>query len=91
MEQPEGCVLLALAAHRLGLNVWCWTGFLFEDLLTGTAEQRAFLQEVDVLVDGPFLLEQRTLALPWRGSRNQRVIDVKKSLDIGEIVLWEQV
>lgn len=86
MEQPEGCVLLARAAHRRGLNVWCWTGFLFENLITGTAAQRALLREVDVLVNGPFLPEQRTLALPWCGSRNQRVIDVKKSLDTGEII-----
>ena len=53
----------------------------------GTAEQKALLEELDVLIDGPFLLEQRTLALPWRGSRNQRVIDVPASLAAGEAVV----
>jgi len=80
-EQAADCLTLAQGAHALGLNVWCWTGFTFEELLDrGTADQRALLAEIDVLVDGPFLLEQRTLALPWRGSRNQRVLLVPESL-----------
>ncbi len=91
MEQAEGCVLLARAAHQRGLDVWCWTGYLFESLLLGTAAQQSLLQEIDVLVDGPFLLEQRSLALPWRGSRNQRIIDVKKSLKIQKAVIYQSV
>ncbi|MEG1682731.1 MAG: anaerobic ribonucleoside-triphosphate reductase activating protein [Oscillospiraceae bacterium] len=87
-QQPEDCLALAQAAHRAGLNVWSYTGYLFEYLRDeGTAAQKALLQEVDVLVDGPFLLEQRTLALPWRGSRNQRLILVGESLAAGEAVL----
>lgn len=88
-EQAEDCLLLARAAHENGLSVWSYTGYLFEYLRDqGTEAQRALLAEVDVLVDGPFLLAERTLSLPWRGSRNQRLIDVKKSLSAGETVLY---
>ena len=89
-EQPEDCLLLAQGAHESGLNVWSYTGYLFEFLRDqGTEAQKVLLREVDVLVDGPFLLDQRTLSLPWRGSRNQRVIDVPKSLEIGDVVLFQ--
>ena len=89
-EQPEDCLLLARGAHESGLNVWSYTGYLFEFLRDqGTEAQKALLRELDVLVDGPFLLEQRTLSLPWRGSRNQRVIDVPKSLENGDVVLFQ--
>ena len=86
--QPEDCLRLARIAHGHGLNVWSYSGWTFEYLRDqGTAAQRELLEELDVLVDGPFLLDQRTLALPWRGSRNQRVIDVPASLRAGEAVL----
>ena len=86
--QPEDCLRLARIAHAHGLNVWSYSGWTFEYLRDqGTAAQRELLEELDVLVDGPFLLDQRTLALPWRGSRNQRVIDVPASLDSGDAVL----
>ena len=89
-EQPEDCLLLAQGAHESGLNVWSYTGYLVEFLCDqGTEAQKALLREVDVLVDGPFLLDQRTLSLPWRGSRNQRVIDVPKSLENGDVVLFQ--
>ena len=89
-EQPEDCLLLAQGAHESGLNVWSYTGYLFEFLRDqGTEAQKVLLREVDVLVDGPFLLDQRTLSLPWRGSRNQRVIDVPKSLENGDVVLFQ--
>lgn len=87
-DQATDCLALAQAAHSAGLNVWCWTGELFEHLRDTTAHQ-PLLQELDVLVDGPFLLEQRTLCLPWRGSRNQRVILVQESLRSGTVVLRE--
>ena len=84
----EDCLALARAAHAHGLNVWSYSGWTFEHLRDrGSEAQRALLAELDVLVDGPFLLEERTLALPWRGSRNQRVIDVPASLAAGAAVL----
>lgn len=54
------------------------------------AEKLALLKETDVLVDGPFLLAERSLELRFCGSRNQRLIDVKKSLAEGKVVLWEE-
>ena len=86
--QPEDCLSLAKTAHAHGLNVWAYSGWTFEHLRDhGTPEQRALLEEVDVLIDGPFVLEQRSLALPWRGSRNQRVVNVRASLEAGEAVI----
>ena len=90
-DQPSACLELARAAHASGLNVWCWTGGVFEDLRDcGAPEQQALLRELDVLVDGPFLLAQRTLSLPWRGSRNQRLILVRESLTQGKTILRDQ-
>ena len=86
--QAEDCLALARAAHEHGLNVWSYSGWTFEHLRdAGTEAQRALLAELDVLVDGPFLLAERTLSLPWRGSRNQRVIDVPASLAAGTVIV----
>ena len=87
MEQAAACLRLAERAHGAGLNAWCYTGYTLEHLLQeGTTDQRALLEQVDVLVDGPFLLAERTLSLPWRGSRNQRLLDVPASLAAGRAV-----
>ena len=89
--QPVPCLALAEGAHRLGLNVWTYTGYTWEALLQeNDAEKLALLKETDVLVDGPFLLAERSLELRFCGSRNQRLIDVKKSLAQNKIVLWEE-
>ena len=86
--QAEDCLALAKIAHEHGLNVWSYSGWTFEYLRDrGTPEQKALLAELDVLVDGPFLLSERTLALPWRGSRNQRVVDVRRSLETGAVAV----
>ena len=79
----------ARGARAAGLNVWCYTGYWFEDLLEGAAEWRALLEAVDVLVDGPFVLGQRSLDLRFRGSSNQRVLDVPASLREGRAVALE--
>ncbi|MBE5769410.1 MAG: anaerobic ribonucleoside-triphosphate reductase activating protein [Clostridiales bacterium] len=87
--QPEACLVLAKAAHAQGLNVWAYTGYTLEKLLNEADPARmALLEAVDVLVDGPFLLAERSLALQFCGSRNQRLIDVKATLKKGEIVRW---
>lgn len=67
-------------------NVWCYTGFLYEDLLKDN--KRKLLEYIDVLVDGKFILEQRDLTLRFKGSKNQRLIDVQKSLKENKIILW---
>lgn len=79
--QIEAVTELAKAAKDLGLDVWCYTGFNYEDV------DRNFLKYVDVLVDGKFIEEQRDLTLQFRGSKNQRLIDVTKS--VNRIVLWQ--
>ena len=58
-----------------------------QELLSGTRDQRALLETLDVLIDGPFLLAERSLELNFRGSRNQRVLNVPASLKAGEAVL----
>lgn len=88
--QPEACAELARAAHAARLNVWCYTGWTWETLMQqANPAVLALLQEVDVLVDGPFVLAQRSLELTFCGSRNQRLIDVPRSLAAGEVVSWQ--
>lgn len=87
--QPEACAELARGAHELGLNVWVYTGYLFENLLNGTDAQRELLKNADVLVDGPFLIAQKSMDVRFRGSKNQRLIDVQKSLNAGHAVELE--
>ena len=82
--QAEDCIKIAKAVREKGLNVWAYSGWTFEQLLAGTPAQRELLSLCDVLVDGPFILEQRSLNLKWRGSTNQRVLDVPKSLAQGQ-------
>lgn len=80
MLQAEGFTELAKAIRsRTRKTIWCYTGFVFEALF-GNPAQRALLEEIDVLVDGPFVRSLRNEDLPFRGSSNQRLIDVKKSL-----------
>lgn len=85
-EQPLVCADLARYAKSLGLDIWAYTGYLYEDLLLDK-EKLEFLKEVDILVDGPFILEERDLTLRYRGSRNQRIIDVGKSLKSNSVVI----
>lgn len=90
MEQPEACYELAKAAHGIWLNVWCYTGYTFEELFTKCDEaQIALVDSVDVLVDGAFVLSQKSLEIPWRGSKNQRLIDVKRTLQAGKIIEYK--
>ena len=86
--QVEPCAWLANAAHQMGLNVWAYSGFTFEAICADPDKKR-LLNACDVLVDGPFILAERTLEKRFRGSKNQRVIDVKQSILRGEIVLEE--
>lgn len=90
--QGEACAQLARIAHDQGRNVWAYTGYTYEWLMShGDDHQRALLDEVDVLVDGVFLLERKSYAAQFRGSDNQRLIDVAKSKRAGHVVLWERV
>ena len=84
-RQPEACRILAEAAREAGLNVWAYSGYTYEEIQRNPA-MRALLSKVDVLVDGRFVLAERSLSLRFRGSRNQRLIDVPKSLESGTVV-----
>ena len=89
MFQPDGFAALARAIkERSSKNIWCYTGYLFEQLLQSPS-QRALLEQVDVLVDGRFIEALRDESLRFRGSSNQRVIDVQRSLERGETVVME--
>ena len=86
MFQAEACLEIAKAAKENNLDVWCYTGFKFEDIVN-IPKFREFLEYIDVLVDGKFIEEEKSLNLDFRGSRNQRIIDVPKSLKKGKVVL----
>lgn len=85
MLHPEGFIELArMIKQRTDKTIWCYTGYLFEDLLKHPL-RRELVELCDVIVDGRYVEAERDLSLHFRGSRNQRIIDVAKSLD-GEIV-----
>ncbi len=76
-------------------DIWCYTGYTYEQLI-GTSRAHIdctedFLACVDILVDGPFVQAQKNIGLVFRGSSNQRIIDMNKTRSLGEIVLWDGV
>ena len=79
--QPTGLLELVVRIRKEipGSNIWCYTGFLFEDLLD-REEMVLILKNIDVLVDGPFIQELRDESLTYRGSSNQRVLEIPKDL-----------
>ena len=90
--QAADCTLVAAAAHESGIDVWVYSGNSFEELINRAKSEpdvEALLNQTDILVDGRFILSERTLSARWRGSKNQRVIDVKSSLSAGTVTLWE--
>jgi anaerobic ribonucleoside-triphosphate reductase activating protein len=81
--QPEANKELADHAHSLGLDVWAYCGKTYEQL-----QDNVLLSSCDVLIDGPFVKELRDVTLAFRGSSNQRIINVQRSLESGEVILW---
>ena len=79
--QPTGLLELVVRIKKEipGSNIWCYTGFLFEDLLD-REEMVLILKNIDVLVDGPFIQELRDETLMYRGSSNQRILEIPKDL-----------
>ena len=89
MFQAKPCAILAKKSHELGFDVWAYTGFTFEELLEkGNSDVLDFLSNIDVLVDGRFEIDKKSMDLEFRGSSNQRVIDVPKSLEHHEVILF---
>lgn len=70
-------------------DIWSWTGYTWEELQKESDDKKELLELVDVLVDGRYMDSLRDLTLHFRGSSNQRIVDVPKSLNQGEIVLWK--
>ena len=90
--QAKPLTALAKYAREKELNVMTYTGYTFEVLVDGANEEngwRGLLENSDLLVDGRFEIDKRSLDLNFKGSSNQRIIDVKKSLERGEVVLSE--
>lgn len=83
--QAEASCEIAKYAKEQGLNVWAYTGFLFEDLLKNE-KMKELLKYIDVLVDGKFQIENKSLSIKFRGSTNQRIINVPKSLKTKKVV-----
>ena len=77
-------------------DIWCYTGYLFDKELLSQSRARCeytdeMLSYIDVLVDGRYVEEEKDITLQFRGSKNQRIIDVKRSLSTGNIVLWDKL
>ncbi len=97
--EPENqpCVLELLRRVKTELSdkdIWCYSGFTFEELTGDSRAHTEYIDEIlkliDVLVDGRFERERKNISLRFRGSENQRIIDVKKSLKEGTVVLWQE-
>ena len=91
--QPKVCAEIARFARKMGLNIWCYTGYTFEQLLALSKKKPdilEFLREIDILVDGRFMLEKKSYSALFRGSTNQRLIDVKRSLEEGTVILKQE-
>ena len=93
MYQPEACTKIAKYCKKKGYNIWVYTGFTYEQILKMSKTKpiyKEFLSIIDVLVDGRFIMAERDLSLLFRGSRNQRLIDIPKTLLSNEIVLFDE-
>lgn len=91
MCQAKQCAEIAKYAKSLGMDIWCYTGYTFEQLLSmNNKDILEFLNYIDILVDGKFVLEEKSYNLKFKGSKNQRIIDVSRSLIEDKIVLLEE-
>ena len=91
-SQVEPCAELAEKLKAQGYNIWCYTGALYENHAEEAKDNEAvakLLDNLDVLVDGPFIEEKMSYSADWRGSTNQRLIDMNKTREAGKVVLYE--
>ena len=92
MCQPEAFYNLAVQVKERGLNIVTYTGFTYEELITmgeSNIGVKKLMDLTDILVDGRFVLEERDLTLPFRGSANQRLIDMNLTRELGKLTLAE--
>lgn len=93
LYQVDACLELAKYIKSKKMTIWCYTGFTYEALISLSKNNpniKEFLKIIDVLIDGPFLLEQKSLDCVFRGSKNQRIIDTKESLKQNKVCLVEK-
>lgn len=91
--QPKACAEIARHARSIGLNIWCYTGYTFEQLIElskNKSEIIDFLREIDILVDGKFMIGKKSYSALFRGSTNQRLIDVQESLKQNTVILKQE-
>lgn len=91
-ERAEQFALIAKGVKSFGLNVWAYTGYTLEEILKAKDKRNGwndFIKYIDVLVDGKYQEDSRDLSLCFRGSINQRIIDMQKTLQSGEVSLLE--
>lgn len=91
-ERAEEFSYMAKGFKRNNLNIWSYTGYTFEEILKGMDERKCFkelLNNIDVLVDGKFQENEKEDGLMYRGSKNQRIIDIQKTLQVGEVIILE--
>lgn len=90
-EQPEACLEIARRCKARGLSVWIYSGYTYEQIDAGRCGSAGIelLRVCDVLVDGPFVMAKKSLGLMWKGSANQRVIDLAKTAACGRVILYE--
>lgn len=92
LEQADKFAYIASGIKKIGLNIWCYTGYTFEYILQHQYEREGWhdlLQHIDVLVDGEFEEEKKDEHIRFRGSSNQRIIDVQESLKSGSIIVLD--
>lgn len=92
LEQADKFAYMAKKFKAMNLNIWCYTGYKYEEIVIKFNENKALkelVENIDVLIDGKFDKSKKEERLKYRGSSNQRVIDVKKSLDNNEVILKE--
>ena len=91
--QIDACLEIAKFCQGIGLNVWCYTGYKIEELLKRSQKEmklKELLENIDVLVDSPFVLELKSFDVPFRGSSNQRLINAKESVMKNEVVIYKK-
>ncbi len=84
--QPTPLAIFAKILRSEGYNLWSYTGYTF-DKLVSDKKRLALLEQLDVVVDGPFVMSKKSMLIDFRGSTNQRIIDVQASLKSGSVVL----
>ncbi len=93
MYQIDALIELAKYVKEKGMNVWVYTGFLYDDIVEMAKKDKRYrdvFDYIDVLVDGPFKIDLKSFECTFRGSTNQRLIDVKKTLENNKVITLEK-